>query len=213
MISRLSSLSIAAIISVMVAMIVGAQQASAAKYSGMSRQQIALVKQRISAGDLQAQRLLGRIGGYLTISKSNSDLGGGDYTETFVSNRRTRFRVYLSPRALTRFSKSDEQLAYDSHMLWHELGHVITNAYLTAALYDQAFNVFRQSSLWQDCFSDVTSADTEACVPADEILADQIAFFATKNIQARSPRNVPPLFTGNDFAGKVIKPMLRRSPS
>lgn len=185
--------------------------AEAARYPGLSKDQKTLVQKRISQGAPGAKLLIRRLGDRLAIRASASELGGGYYTETLISGARVRFVVHLAPQSLSSLGRDSNEISWDTHMLWHELGHVITNAYFTQKLYSSAFSIFSSSELWQECFPDATNQEPGSCVPPDEILADQLAFWATGNREARSPRNVPPLFVLQELKSTIIKPLLLRS--
>lgn len=82
--------------------------------------------------------------------------------------------------------------AYGDHLTTHELGHVIANEWFDEADYERFFELFRQSPNWRECFE----TEPGYPVPCDvntEILADQLAFYATGNLEFRSSYDIPPL--------------------
>ena len=82
--------------------------------------------------------------------------------------------------------------AFGDHLTLHELGHVIANEWFDDADYKRFFDLFRQSPDWQDCFE--TEPDYPIRCDLDtEILADQLAFYATGNLKVRSSYDIPPL--------------------
>jgi hypothetical protein len=87
--------------------------------------------------------------------------------------------------------KTRRKGAYGDHLTTHELGHVIHHEWFDDADYQRFFDLFRQSPNWRDCFE--TGIPENPCVNEQEILADQLAFYATGNLDFRSDYNVPPL--------------------
>jgi len=138
--------------------------------------------------------------GRLRVMRARSKIGGGDYSVASISGEGTRFTVALSPRALKPGHWGD-------HMTAHELGHVIINAVFDGAAWVDAFELFGLSGNWHDCFADAGAEG--GCVPPDEILADQLAFYATGYSAARSAYRVPPL-ANRDAFGDLLPRLIGR---
>ena len=92
--------------------------------------------------------------------------------------------------------------AYGDHLTVHELGHVIANEWFDRADYKRFFNLFRRSPDWRDCFE----TEPGYPIPCDldtEILADQLAFYATGNRKIRSSYDIPPLADAASMARAI----------
>jgi hypothetical protein len=179
--------------------------AQAINFSNLTKKEISLVEKRL-AKEKKHKNLLDQLGKRLTITIGNQNISNGYYTETFIGAKKLEFRLSLSKDF---FKKG--RYDFHTHMLWHEAGHVITNSYFSLNLYKRSFNIFKKSPRWQDCFIDPTSKEGD-CVPTDEILADQIAFFITNKGRVRSPRNIPVLFNKKEFKNKIINQVFKTKP-
>ena len=87
--------------------------------------------------------------------------------------------------------KTRRRGAYGDHLTTHELGHVIDHEWFDDADDQRFFDLFRQSPNWRECFE--TGSPDIPCVPESEVLGDQLAFYATANLDFRCSYNVPPL--------------------
>ena len=119
----------------------------------------------------------------------------GSYVERKQRKGRDRFVVYLDPQARRRGD-------YASHMTLHELGHVIANEWFDREDYERFFDLFRESPDYQECFE----TEPGYPIPCDfdtEVLADQIAFYATGNLKIRSPYDIPPLAERPQMAAAI----------
>ena len=95
-----------------------------------------------------------------------------------------------------------ERGTYGDHLTLHELGHVIANDWFDDADYERFFDLFRQSPDWRDCFE----TEPGYPIPCDldtEILADQLAFYATGNLRFRSSYDIPPLAKRSEMAAAI----------
>ena len=91
---------------------------------------------------------------------------------------------------------------YGDHLTVHELGHVIANEWFDDADYERFFDLFRESPNWRDCFE----TEPGYPIPCDldtEILADQLAFYATGNLRVRSSYDIPPLADASSMAAAI----------
>ncbi len=92
--------------------------------------------------------------------------------------------------------------AFADHLTLHELGHVIANEWFDDADYERFFDLFRRSPNWRDCFK----TEPGYPIPCDldtEILADQLAFYATGNLKVRSSYDIPPLADRRSMAEAI----------
>ena len=117
------------------------------------------------------------------LAKANDPMGG-NYTETEISGDGTSFQIVLQPHNFLAGNRLGR------HLQMHELAHVIANSFATVKMYNQYFSAWSKSPLWQECFQQGPKA-LESCVSADEIFADQLAFWATGDTQTRSSYKLP----------------------
>jgi hypothetical protein len=119
---------------------------------------------------------------------------------SYVLNKRRGgepyFVVFLD---LTTLKAGD----YGDHLTLHELGHVVANYYFDATDYERFFALFRQSPDWRECFETPEGAAIP-CVPDEEILADQLAFYANGKLEFRSSYDVPPLAETTAMAEAIV---------
>ena len=126
--------------------------------------------------------------------KASSEYVNGSYVVNRGQAPNQRFVVFLD--LMTR--RAGE---YGDHLTVHELGHVVANLNFDEADYARFFELFRRSPEWRECFE--TGVEGIPCVPREEVLADQLAFYATGVLSFRSSYNVPPLATADEM-GRAI---------
>jgi len=127
--------------------------------------------------------------------RPSDEVINGSYITTKVRGGEKRFVVFLDQ--MTR--KGGE---YGDFLTVHELGHVIANEYFDEADYQRFFDLFRQSPDWQECFETAPGFDPP-CDFETEILADQLAFYATGNLEFRSSYDIPPLADEGSMAAAI----------
>jgi len=124
--------------------------------------------------------------------KASSDFG------SYVVNRgegaSQRFTVFLDPPTRDRGK-------YGDHLTVHELGHVVANRYFDEPDYQRFFELFRRSPNWRECFE--TGSPDIPCVFREEVLADQLAFYANGDLEFRSSYDVPPLASAAEIAEAI----------
>lgn len=96
------------------------------------------------------------------------------------------------PRMRIKASSEILNGAYGDHLTLHELGHVVANRYFDETDYERFFELFRRSADWRERF-ETPEGSIVPCVPREEALADQLAFYATGKLEFRSSYDVPPL--------------------
>jgi len=146
----------------------------------------------------QEQRLLERVGDSpapyrrllrksysRTRIRASSEFVNGSYVLNKGAGDNRRFVVFLD--VMTR--RAGE---YGDHLTLHELGHVIDNGFFDAADDERFLDLFRTSPKWRECF-ETPEGSAAPCVPEQEVLADQLAFYATGKLRFRSSYDVPPL--------------------
>ena len=119
------------------------------------------------------------------LAKANDPMGG-NYTETEISGDGLSFLIVLQAGNFAAGNRLGR------HLQMHELAHVIANSLASVKIYNQFFAAWSKSPLWQECFPQGPEA-LEPCVSADEIFADQLAFWATGDQTVRSSYQLPAL--------------------
>lgn len=127
--------------------------------------------------------------------RANAEYANGSYVVNKGEAPNQRFVVFLD--LMTR--KPGE---YGDHLTVHELGHVIANLHFDEADYSRFFELFRRSPEWRECFE--TGVEEIPCVPREEVLADQLAFYATGELAFRSSYNVPPLAGAAEMGQAIV---------
>lgn len=117
--------------------------------------------------------------------RTSSEIQNGSYVLNRGQGDNRRFVVFLD---LTTRQGGE----YGDHLTLHELGHVVANSFFDEADYERFFGLFRESPDWRECFTTPQGSGIP-CVPREEVLADQLAFYATGNLDFRSSYDVPPL--------------------
>jgi hypothetical protein len=174
------------------------------RYQGLGKAEAAISNQRLRQAPSEIQRLISALGSRVTIKPSQTEIGGGYYTETIFGSGPDRYVVQLRRQSLRK------QTPFYRHMYWHEFGHVLINAYFSQSHFLRTVRLLERSPDWSSCFLDPTNPIPDSCVPEEEIVADQIAFWITKKYQTRSPRNIPVLFNHRQFRAQVIAPLVSR---
>jgi hypothetical protein len=182
---------------------VGAQ--AQPRYQGLGKVEIEIANQRLQQAKPSIRALIKNLETRVTIKPSRCSLGGGYYTESVLGSGPKRYVVYLRRQSLR------SQSPYYRHMFWHELGHVLINAYFSPVQFRRTISLLEQSQEWMNCFPDQTNPLPDSCVPEEEIVADQLAFWITGKHRVRSPRQVPVLFTYDKFRDLVIAQITKRA--
>lgn len=109
--------------------------------------------------------------------RASSEFINGGYVLNRGEGAGQRFVVFLD-------LKTRRRGAYGDHLTVHELGHVAANRYFDEAEYERFFELFRRSANWSECFE--SGSPDIPCVPREEVLADQLAFYVTGKLEFRS---------------------------
>ena len=147
------------------------------------RAQAERVLERVAAAPEPYRRLLRAVYDRTRI-RPTGEFFNGSYMAVKERGGEKHFVVFLD-------RKTRRRGAYGDHLTTHELGHVLDHEYFDDADDQRFFDLFRESPNWRDCFE--TGVPDIPCVPDSEVLGDQLAFYATGNLDFRSSYNVPPL--------------------
>lgn len=164
-----------------------------ATFKGFTPSQESWIKSHTRRAPPQARRLLEHVAPLLTMRPGRPDeLAGGDFTLTEVSEvGEVAFTVALSEHTLRRD-------AFGRHMVMHELGHAVDNGLIEPPLREDIEARFAASAAFLPCFQPPAGASIR-CVPAAELFADQFAFFANGDRDARSQYLLPPFVSDAAF--------------
>jgi hypothetical protein len=154
-------------------------------FKGFPRKEQQRLLDRVSRAPAPYKRLLRATYSRMVIRAATENIDG-DYVTVKVRQGQKHYIVDLDRE--TR--KGGE---YGDHLTLHELGHVIDHEWFDDADDNRFFDLFRQSPQWQDCF-ETQPGYPIPCDYDEEILADQLAFYATGNLDFRGPYDIPPLF-------------------
>jgi hypothetical protein len=162
-------------------------------YAGMTPVQQRLVGYYLASAAPLAQLLAGQAADDVEISlRARTDCGMQYCTATGVHRA-------VSVQLL---GSSFGAGAVNRFVLWHELGHAIDRRVLSEASRSQMLSLLRASAAWQSCFapgpvvagSSAHGADARGCLDEREIIADQLAIYATGSGRSLSGYRLPMLY-------------------
>lgn len=156
----------------------------------MKDEYAAVFIQRINHSNHRFQRLVAsasRKTKVVVLVSGKNAPSGGNYTATRIDSDGTSFEIGLNRQNFRLGNK----LGY--HLQMHELSHVVANLFAYGGVYKKYFDFWQRSPAWRTCFPQKSPPALEPCVAADEIFADQLAFWATGNGGVRSSYRLPPL--------------------
>ncbi len=141
----------------------------------------ATVQQAFAAAPPLVQQLADELDGAVTF-----ELQGcvGDPKDSCMREIGNTFRIDINPDDATAFT------------VLHEFGHVVDTIGLDVAGETEVQKLFATSPDWPDCFF----YRPLGCVPPDELLADQFAFWATGISPVDASYGDPPLVQPDAFA-------------
>lgn len=168
----------------------------------MSARQRGQVRAAVAAGRPAARDLLRLVDGDVHVrahERGAFSYGGG---LTFAAGR----RMWSLDFAAVHLA----DVRVRGHVFWHEVGHLVAVSGLDRRGERALLAVLRRSARWRTCFA--LPARPGRCVPTQEIIADQIAFWATADRHVQSGYGLVPM--GSRAAvGAVLARHLRLRPA
>jgi hypothetical protein len=152
----------------------------------MTPDAVATVQQAFAAAPPLVQQLADELDGAVTF-----ELQGcvGDPKDSCMREVGNMFRIDINPDDATAFT------------VLHEFGHVVDAIGFDVAGELALQTLFQASPDWLDCFF----YRPLGCVPPEELLADQFAFWATGISSADASYGDPPLVQPDEFAALVAQ--------
>jgi hypothetical protein len=152
----------------------------------MTPDAVATVQQAFAAAPPLVQQLADELDGAVTF-----ELQGcvGDPKDSCMREIGNTFRIDINPDDATAFT------------VLHEFGHVVDTIGLDVAGELEVQKLFATSPDWLDCFF----YRPLGCVPPEELLADQFAFFATGITPVEVSYGDPPLVQPDEFAALLAQ--------
>ena len=152
----------------------------------MTPDAVATVQQAFVAAPPLVQQLADELDGAVTFELQGCVGDPGDSCMREVGNT---FRIDINPDDATAFT------------VLHEFGHVVDTIGLDVSGELAVQKLFQASPDWLDCFF----YRPLGCVPPEELLADQFAFWATGNSPVDVSYGDPPLVQPDEFAALLAQ--------
>jgi hypothetical protein len=152
----------------------------------MTPDAVATVQQAFAVAPPLVQQLAAELDGAVTFELHACV---GDPKDSCMRQIGNTFRIDINPDDATAFT------------VLHEFGHVVDTIGLDVAAELEVQKLFAQSPDWLDCFF----YRPLGCVPPEELLADQLAFWATGISPVDVSYGDPPLVQPDEFAALLAQ--------